>query len=117
MVRQWRNVSEISLLFIFVFFSIPRGCSYPRHALASHFWLNEGWTTYMERLLQQELHSPAHCGFAYLLGAKELKQALNNYTNKPKYQRLIIDFENGESKCGFGFLKLRLDLSLPARSG
>jgi hypothetical protein len=116
MVRQRRNVSEIASLFYLFFFDSSWVLT-PRHALESHFWLNEGWTTYMERLLQQELHSPAHRGFAYLLGAKELRQALNDYTNKPKYQRLIIDFEIGEGNYRFGFSKLRLAVSRLARSG
>ncbi|TEB26297.1 leukotriene-A4 hydrolase [Coprinellus micaceus] len=66
------------------------------HAHASHFWLNEGWTTYMERLLQQFLHSPAHRGFQFAIGAKALKDSLKGYEKTPKYQRLLIDFEKGE---------------------
>ncbi|TRM61567.1 hypothetical protein BD626DRAFT_549145 [Schizophyllum amplum] len=54
------------------------------HAHASHFWLNEGWTNYMERLLQQVLHSPAARGFHM------------QYERTPRYQRLVIDFAFGE---------------------
>ncbi|KAJ7616749.1 peptidase family M1-domain-containing protein [Mycena rosella] len=43
------------------------------HAHATHFWLNEGWTVYMERLLLQVLHdSPAARGFSFIIGAKAL---------------------------------------------
>ncbi|THH04799.1 hypothetical protein EW145_g5260 [Phellinidium pouzarii] len=63
---------------------------------ASHFWLNEGWTSYIERILQEVLHSPAHRGFSFLIGYKALQDALKEYKDKPKYQRLIIDFEIGE---------------------
>ncbi|KAJ3533495.1 hypothetical protein NM688_g7274 [Phlebia brevispora] len=66
------------------------------HANATHFWLNEGFTTYMERVLQEKLHSPAARGFSYVLGAKGLKDALKLYEDRPKYQRLIINFEKGE---------------------
>ncbi|KAH7884099.1 hypothetical protein F5I97DRAFT_1930308 [Phlebopus sp. FC_14] len=66
------------------------------HADASHFWLNEGWTTYIERLLQQILHSPQHRGLSYLIGSKMLYDDLELYKNNPKYQRLQIDFEYGE---------------------
>ncbi|TFY77753.1 hypothetical protein EWM64_g6259 [Hericium alpestre] len=66
------------------------------HAYATHFWLNEGWTTYIERLLQQFLHSSAERGFSFLIGSKALQNALNLYKDKPKYQRLVIDFEPGE---------------------
>ncbi|KAG1746884.1 hypothetical protein EDB19DRAFT_1894105 [Suillus lakei] len=45
---------------------------YAKHADASHFWLNEGWTTYIERLLQQILHSSAHRGFSFLTGSNSV---------------------------------------------
>ncbi|KII94452.1 hypothetical protein PLICRDRAFT_102250 [Plicaturopsis crispa FD-325 SS-3] len=66
------------------------------HANASAFWLNEGWTTYMERVLQEFLHSPKERGFSFLIGAKALSDALKLYEKQPKYQRLVIDFETGE---------------------
>jgi leukotriene-A4 hydrolase len=66
------------------------------HAHASHFWLNEGWTTYMERVLQQILRGPAERGFAYVIGNKALRDDLERYVERPKYQRLVIDFEPGE---------------------
>lgn len=66
------------------------------HAHATHFWLNEGWTTYIERLLLEKLHGPAERGFSYLIGSKALYDALKLYENQPRYQRLVIDFEKGE---------------------
>lgn len=50
----------------------------------------------MERVLQQKLHSPAARGFSYVIGAKGLKDALKSYEDRPKYQRLVINFEKGE---------------------
>lgn len=66
------------------------------HAHASHFWLNEGWTTYIERLLQGAIHGPAERAFSYILGAKSLKEALALYKDQPKYQQLVIPFKRGE---------------------
>ncbi|KAF8207284.1 hypothetical protein K438DRAFT_2013778 [Mycena galopus ATCC 62051] len=67
------------------------------HAHATHFWLNEGWTTYMERLLLQVLHdSPAARGFSYSIGFKGLQDALKQYSNNPRFQRLVIDYSFGE---------------------
>ncbi|KAJ7284708.1 peptidase family M1-domain-containing protein [Mycena rebaudengoi] len=67
------------------------------HAHAKHFWLNEGWTTYMERLLLQILHaSPAARGFSYIIGAKSLTDALKQYAPTPRFQRLVIDYDVGE---------------------
>ena len=68
----------------------------PSHIHASHFWLNEGWTTYMERMLQQILRGPAERGFSYVIGNKALRNDLERFAEKPKYQRLVIDFEPGE---------------------
>ncbi|TBU46292.1 metalloprotease [Dichomitus squalens] len=65
-------------------------------ANSTHFWLNEGWTTYIERLLLQLLHTPADRGFSFLIGRKSLEDALKQYSDRPKYQRLVIDFETGE---------------------
>ncbi|KIP01983.1 hypothetical protein PHLGIDRAFT_112533 [Phlebiopsis gigantea 11061_1 CR5-6] len=66
------------------------------HAHATHFWLNEGWTTYIERLLLEKLHGPGERGFSYLIGSKALHDALKLYESQPRYQRLVIDFEKGE---------------------
>ncbi|KAI0344189.1 hypothetical protein BDW22DRAFT_1427828 [Trametopsis cervina] len=66
------------------------------HANANHFWLNEGFTTYMERVLQSKLHSPAERGFAYVIGRKGLEDALKSYEHLPKYQRLVHNFAVGE---------------------
>ncbi|KAG2129029.1 hypothetical protein DEU56DRAFT_915344 [Suillus clintonianus] len=69
-----------------------------RHADASHFWLNEGWTTYIERLLKQILHCLAHQGFSFLTGAKDLYDDLKFYElRNKKYRKLRIEFEKGEN--------------------
>jgi hypothetical protein len=66
-VRKWCNVGP----------SVPLPwnailCRQCRHAEASHFWLNEGWTTYIERVLQGILHSQAERGM-FLLYADVVK--------------------------------------------
>ncbi|EIW81415.1 leukotriene-A4 hydrolase [Coniophora puteana RWD-64-598 SS2] len=68
------------------------------HAHASHFWLNEGWTTFTERLLQQLILSPAARGLSAVIGYKSLLAALQQFedTGRSKYQRLVIPFETGE---------------------
>nr|CDI51130.1 related to leukotriene-A4 hydrolase [Melanopsichium pennsylvanicum 4] len=66
----------------------------------THFWLNEGWTVYLERLLLQHVHGPeqgpAHRGFSYIIGSKALKDALEQFTQNPRFQRLIPAFKDGE---------------------
>ncbi|KIM63388.1 hypothetical protein SCLCIDRAFT_756607 [Scleroderma citrinum Foug A] len=66
-------------------------------ANACHFWLNEGWTCYIERLLLQIIYTPAHRDFSYLIRSKGLYDDLKRYQSKPKYQRLQIDFDYGEN--------------------
>ncbi|KAJ7058795.1 peptidase family M1-domain-containing protein [Mycena amicta] len=67
------------------------------HAHAEHFWLNEGWTVYIERLMQKVLHdSEAARGFSFIIGAKGLTDDLKRYENKPEYQRLVIEYAKGE---------------------
>ncbi|KAF8132825.1 peptidase family M1-domain-containing protein [Boletus edulis] len=70
------------------------------HAHASHFWLNEGWTTYIERVLQGLVHSSGHRGLSYVIGHKSLVDALEQFQSTPKYQRLVIPFEVGEDPDG-----------------
>lgn len=64
------------------------------------FWLNEGWTVYLERLLLQMVHAddngPAHRGFSYIIGAKALRDSLEDFADVPRFQRLIPSFRDGE---------------------
>lgn len=50
----------------------------------------------MERVLQEKLHSPAHRGFSFLNDFKGLVDDLKRYQDRPRYQRLVIEFEKGE---------------------
>jgi leukotriene-A4 hydrolase len=61
--------------------------------------LNEGWTTYIERLLQELIHqSPGRRGLSYVIGYKALVDALELFQSNgtPEYQRLVIAFRFGE---------------------
>lgn len=64
------------------------------------FWLNEGWTVYLERLLLQIVHAddngPAHRGFSYIIGNKAMRDALEEFRDTPRFQRLIPEFRDGE---------------------
>jgi leukotriene-A4 hydrolase len=50
----------------------------------------------MERVLQQILHGPAERSFSYVIGNKALQDDLERFADKPKYRRLVVDFEPGE---------------------
>jgi leukotriene-A4 hydrolase len=44
----------------------------------------------------QILHGPAERGFEYVIGSKSLRDDLERYEDKPKYQRLVIEYDVGE---------------------
>ena len=55
-------------------------------------------TTYLERLLVQELHSPAERGLSYIIGAKALQDSLDGFEEKKmgRFQRLVTEYHEGE---------------------
>ncbi|GAA5864072.1 hypothetical protein JCM8547_005126 [Rhodosporidiobolus lusitaniae] len=61
------------------------------------FWLNEGWTTYTERLVALKLHGHEAREFEYVLGAKSLRDDLERFEKgEKKGQRLHIPYVKGE---------------------
>ncbi|PWN27501.1 zincin [Jaminaea rosea] len=64
------------------------------------FWLNEGINVYLERLALQYVNGPkegpAHRGFSYIIGHKALVDARKQYTDTPRFQRLVPVFKGGE---------------------
>ncbi|TIB14478.1 hypothetical protein E3P92_01911 [Wallemia ichthyophaga] len=62
----------------------------------NHFWVNEGFTTYMERLILQFMHSKADRDFSYIIGRKALQESLEEMENERRYQKLVIPYRAGE---------------------
>ncbi|UZJ54744.1 hypothetical protein CBS101457_004064 [Exobasidium rhododendri] len=66
----------------------------------SSFWLNEGINVWIERLLLQVVHGPeigpAYRGFSYIIGAKALQDALEQFESIKRFQRLVPVFHDGE---------------------
>ncbi|MBW0519591.1 hypothetical protein O181_059306 [Austropuccinia psidii MF-1] len=60
------------------------------------FWLNEGWTTYLERLILRHLHGDAERAFSYIIGRKALGDALREFQDQPRFQQLEIQYDFGE---------------------
>ncbi|GAA5957633.1 hypothetical protein JCM8115_001380 [Rhodotorula mucilaginosa] len=69
----------------------------------SSFWLNEGWTTYTERLVALKLHGPAARDFEYIQGYKAMTDDLKRFDKDGmrKAQRLHIPYEFGEDPDEF----------------
>lgn len=78
----------------------------------SSFWLNEGWTTYMERLVQRELHGEPARGFEFLVGDQALKEDLKKQASHPPFQRLHIPYAFGDDPDD-GFSSVPYDSEWP----
>ncbi|KAH8669078.1 peptidase family M1-domain-containing protein [Xylariales sp. PMI_506] len=57
-----------------------------------HFWLNEGWTVYLERRLIAAVRgSDKWFDFSAIIGWKSLETSVNNYGKDHPFTKLIID--------------------------
>ena len=57
------------------------------------FWLNEGWTTYLERRLQAALFGESHRDFSAIIGWKALNDSINDFGKEHVFTKLIPDLE------------------------
>ena len=62
----------------------------------SHFWLNEGWTTYLERLLMREVHGEGERQLSFIVGRRMLKKDLELQKDIPRFQRLVVQYKQNE---------------------
>lgn len=54
-----------------------------------HFWLNEGWTVYIERRILGQLHGEPYRHFAAIEGWQDLENAIN--VMPAEYTKLVMD--------------------------
>ncbi|KAJ6780990.1 hypothetical protein PWT90_08222 [Aphanocladium album] len=59
-----------------------------------HFWLNEGWTVYLERRIVAGLHGEAEFDFSSIIGWKALEDAVAQFGKDHEYTKLIISHKN-----------------------
>ncbi|KAL6866204.1 Leucyl aminopeptidase yscIV [Amphichorda felina] len=59
-----------------------------------HFWLNEGWTMYLERRIQAVIHGDAEFDFSAIIGWKGLEDAVEQFKDNTEYTKLIIKHDN-----------------------
>lgn len=52
------------------------------------FWLNEGWTTYLERRLQAALFGEAHRDFSAIIGWKALVDSVESFGSRGEFTKL-----------------------------
>lgn len=64
------------------------------------FWLNEGINVWIERLLLSIVHGEeagtAIRGLHYIIGQKALFEAIDQFNETPRFQRLVPEFKEGE---------------------
>ncbi|CAN6674601.1 leucine aminopeptidase 2 [Trichomonascus vanleenenianus] len=59
-----------------------------------HFWLNEGWTVYLERRILGALHGEEHRHFHAIIGWKDLENAMVSLgDNFEKYSKLVVNLQ------------------------
>ena len=76
------------------FLSLPLPFVQPQiHFSPPTIFFVKGWRTWLERVLQGTLYGPAERDFSYIIGRKALAEALEEFKNRPKYQRLVVPFE------------------------
>ncbi|HZI94432.1 MAG TPA: M1 family metallopeptidase [Patescibacteria group bacterium] len=85
------------------------------NATWSDFWLNEGFTTYFERRIMEEVYGRDRAEMEWMLGRQDLDVELKNLADKPADQKLRIDLTGRDPDDGFtdipynkGALLLRL---------
>lgn len=67
-----------------------------------HFWLNEGWTTYLERRLQALLHGgDKYRDFSAIIGWKALEDSIAQFGAEHEFTKLIPDLRGKDPDDAF----------------
>ncbi|KAF2113341.1 leukotriene A-4 hydrolase [Lophiotrema nucula] len=66
-----------------------------------HFWLNEGWTTYLERRIQAYIHGEPHRHFSSIIGWKALEESIERYGEDHEYTKLVVDLKGQDPDDAF----------------
>ncbi|GIC84933.1 bifunctional aminopeptidase/epoxide hydrolase [Aspergillus udagawae] len=95
-----------------------------------HFWLNEGWTTYLERRIVAAVHGEPYRHFSAIIGWKALTDSVEHFGHEHDFTKLITDLKGKDPddafssipyEKGFNFLfhlenlvgKSKFDLFIP----
>ncbi|KAL8830294.1 MAG: hypothetical protein Q9170_005800 [Blastenia crenularia] len=66
-----------------------------------HFWLNEGWTTYLERRIQAAVHGEPHRDFSAIIGWKALSDSITQFGEAHEFTKLVIDLKGKDPDDAF----------------
>ncbi|KAG7715169.1 hypothetical protein KL933_003106 [Ogataea haglerorum] len=62
-----------------------------------HFWLNEGWTVYLERRILERLHGEKHRHFSSIIGWTDLENSIAAMGSAAsKYSKLVLSLKHGD---------------------
>ena len=67
----------------------------------NHFWLNEGWTMYLERRIIAAIHGEAHRAFSAIIGWKSLMESVEQYGAEHEFTRLVVDLRGKDADEAF----------------
>lgn len=70
------------------------------NATWSDFWLNEGFTTYLERRIMEAVYGPERARMEWMLGRQDLEKELDLLADKPADQHLRIDLAGRDPDDG-----------------
>ncbi|THC91673.1 hypothetical protein EYZ11_008868 [Aspergillus tanneri] len=66
-----------------------------------HFWLNEGWTTYLERRILAAVHGEPYRHFSAIIGWKALTDSVDHYGHDHEFTKLITDLKGKDPDDAF----------------
>ena len=66
-----------------------------------HFWLNEGWTTYLERRIQAIVHGEEWRDFSSIIGWKALSDSIAQFGENHEFTKLIVDLKGKDPDDAF----------------
>lgn len=66
-----------------------------------HFWLNEGWTVYLERRILAAIHGEAYRHFSAIIGWKSLTDAVEHFGKDHEFTKLIVDLKGKDPDDAF----------------
>ncbi|KAL9031432.1 MAG: hypothetical protein Q9196_000535 [Gyalolechia fulgens] len=66
-----------------------------------HFWLNEGWTVYLERRIQAAVHGEPHRDFSAIIGWKALSDSIAHFGDEHEFTKLVVDLQGKDPDDAF----------------
>ncbi|KAJ5674878.1 uncharacterized protein N7477_004812 [Penicillium maclennaniae] len=66
-----------------------------------HFWLNEGWTVYLERRILAAIHGEAYRHFSAIIGWKSLTDSVEHFGHDHEFTKLVTDLKGKDPDDAF----------------